>query len=248
MKSFYSFFLLSLVLASACKNDNASKNKHAGIDLERAIDQAESRRSASPARAGDNTCLLGYQTKYDELLSTGLVLSATGFSSEVMTTQYNKVLKPEHHSYQFKFLNKRIGKIKGLSGELELPDIVAVQSIKPMTPDQFAQSYRAVTSAEMEVAKETLEDMTDQSEQQEVEKETTKKAGNSLLNTFREVSEAYSQVAGLGDNASWNSITNELAVLQKGVKFEIRAEISNDTEKNKSVAIELAKAVLSKCQ
>jgi len=62
------------------------------------------------------------------------------------------------------------------------------------------------------------------------------------------VSKGYRTVEGLGDAAVWNVVTNELYVLQNGVKFEIRTDIANDTEKNKSVAVKLAEIVLNKCK
>lgn len=241
------FFLLLLTLCIACNNTDHSEKSTDAADLENAIQQAESRRGADPAKAGGNRCLLGYQSGYDVLLTEAQVLSATGFSSDVMTVKYNKVMQPEHHSYTYKFTNNRVGRIRGLDRETKVPDLISVHSIKAMSAEQFAKSYRAVSAAEMQAAKEALNEMTGRDKKGDAESKTKQAAGNSMLNMFNEISQAWEPVAGIGDEAHWNRETRDLAVLQNGVKFELKAEISNDNEKNKSVAVELAQLILAKC-
>lgn len=237
------FSILPLLIA--CGGSNNEANVGNDIHIEDAIKQAEARRAADPSASGGNTCLLAYQEKYDALLPEEWVIRETGFDKQSMTTKYTKVMKPEHHSFAYKFTNKRRGKLRGFDHEMELPDIVSVHSIKAMSPDQFTKSYRAISDEEMQAAKDAAKELT--AGKTEEQQEATRKGTNSMLDTFKEVSKGYEAVEGLGDKATWNKVTNDLAVLQNGVKFEIKADVSNDAEKNKAVAIQLAKEVLTKC-
>ena len=69
-----------------------------------------------------------------------------------------------------------------------------------------------------------------------------------MTNAFSEIAKAYIKVEGLGDAAVWNTKTNELNVLQNGVKFTLVTDLSNDKEVNKGLAISLAKIILDKCK
>ncbi len=249
--------MLCLTLFSCGNSENKKQN---GNDIN--IDAVINSRSQDPDAKGDNKCLLDYQTKYDQLLSENDVLHATGFSKDKMEIKYNKVLKnAEHHEFVYKFKNGRMGKVRGFNNEVQLPDMVVVRSIKPMSLSQFENSYRAITDEEMQVANDALDEIAEgnsgdaeadaavkKAKELNVSKEQIKKTGGALTGMFKEVSEGYRTVEDLGDAAVWNVVTNELYVLQNGVKFEIRTDISNDTEKNKTVAVKLAEIVLNKCK
>ncbi len=246
-----------LILFSCGNNDNKQESGNE-INLDAVINS----KSTDPNAKGDNKCLLDYQQKYDALLSENDVIAATGFLGKAPETKYNKTLKnPEHHEFVYKFKNGRKGKIKGLDMEMELPDVVVVRSIKPMSLTTFNQNYRAVSDEEMNAAKDALNDIADgnsgdaeadaalkKAKEQNISKEQIKKTGGGMMDAIKEVSMGYRTVEGLGDAASWNIVSNELTVLQNGVKFEIRTDISNDNEKNKSVAIKLAEIILRTCK
>lgn len=211
--------------------------------------------------SGGNTCLLAYQEKYDQLIEEADVLLVTGFSREVMTAKSNVVLKnPAHHSFEYRFKNGRIGKVIGLDLETELPDKVIVSSITPMSLKSFKDSYRVITEDEIAKAKDALDDIADgksnnpdaqaavqKAKEHNVSSESLKKVGGGIMNVMKEVSKANTDVSGLGDAAVWNTVTNDLYLLQNGVKVEITANVSNDTERNRAVAIELAEKILAKC-
>jgi hypothetical protein len=133
--------------------------------------------------------------------------------------------------------------------------------IKPMSPTTFNQSYREVTDEQMQAANDALDEIAEgnsgdanadkamkKAKEQNISKDQIKKTGGTLTGAFKEVSKGYRTVEGLGDAAVWNLVTNDLYVLQNGVKFEIRTDVSNDTEHNKTVAVKLAQIVLSKCK
>ncbi|MBX9449752.1 MAG: hypothetical protein KL787_08570 [Taibaiella sp.] len=249
--------VLCLTLCSCGHNDKKKQNGN-GIN----IDAVTNSTSRDPNAKGDNKCLLDYQSKYDALVSEEDILLTTGFSKDVMETKYNKVLKnPENHEFVYKFENGRMGKIPGIKSEMAVPDLVAIRSIKPMSLTTFNQSYQAATDAQMQAANDALNDIADgnsgdadadeamkKAKEQNISKDEIKKTGGALTDAFKEVSKGYRMVEGLGDAAVWNVVTHELHVLQNGVKFEIRTDISNDTEKNKSVAVKLAEIVLNKCK
>ena len=249
--------ILSLTLFSCGNSENKSQNSN---DIN--IDAVINSKSNDPNAKGDNKCLLDYQNKYDALLAETDVLNATGFSKDVMETKYNNRLKnPENHEFVYKFKNGRMGKVRGFDNEMQLPDMVVVRSIKPMSLTTFNQSYREVTDEQMQAANDALDEIAEgnsgdadadkamkKAKEQNISKDQIKKTGGTLTGAFKEVSKGYRTVEGLGDAAVWNVVTNELNVLQNGVKFEIRTDISNDTEKNKSVAVKLAEIVLSKCK
>ena len=247
---------LGCITASCGNTDKAKQND------DKTINAVINNLQHAPDTKGDNTCLLQFQNKYDALISEADVLTATGFVGKIPETKYNKILKnPEHHEFLYKFKNGRLGKIPGLKQEMEIQDVVAIRSIKSMSLNDFKRSYRAITDDEMQVAKDALNEIAEgnsgnadahkameQAKKLGVDKEQVKKTGGVLTDAFKEVSKGYRTVEGLGNAACWNVVTNELIVLQNGVKFEIRTDLGNDTEKNKSVAIALAKIILGKCK
>lgn len=259
VKTLAGVLLVSINLFS-CGNSNKETNQQSaeGINMDAVLNS----KSKNPDAKGDNTCLLAYREKYDALLSEDDVLSATGFDKEKMTIKYRKTLAdPKYHEYVISFKNGRKGKIFGSDRDFELPDIVTVREIEAMSLTDFGNNYRAATDEEMQAAQQVLEDAADgkvdnpdveevmkQAEEKNLDKENIKKTGSTLTNAFSEISKAYIKVDGLGDAAVWNTKTNELNVLQNGVKFTLVTDLSNDKEVNKEVAISLAKIILDKCK
>lgn len=255
--------ILTAALLWACSGNKEGENTGTpgGIDVEGAIKDAESRRKADPNASGGNTCLLDYQKKLDQLLTADMVTRATGFSEHVMDSSYLRIMGPAYHEVSYKFKNGRKGKVRGLTGEFELKDMVAAGSVKPMSLTQFEDSYRVITEEEQKLAEESFNDAIegktgdkkadeaiDKLKKSNVSKEAVKKSGGALMSAFKEVSEGYREEKGLGDAARWNTVTNRMTVLQNGVQFELVVEISNDTEKNRETAIAIAKEILKKCK
>lgn len=260
MKTIYSITAAVIVSFSLYSCGNGGEKKQNGNDIN--IEAVINSKSTDPNAKGDNKCLLDYQQKYDALLSESDVIAATGFSGKTPETKYNKALKnPEYHGFKYKFKNGRKGKVKGLDMQMELPDVVEIRSIKPMSLNAFNQNYRAISDEEMNVAKDVLDEVADgksgdaeadaalkKAKEQNISKEQIKKTGGGVMDAMKEVSKGYRTVEGLGDAARWNVVSNELYVLQNGVQFVILSEVSNDNEKNKPVAITLAKIILDKCK
>jgi len=260
MKTRY-FLIASLLLAFAsCSENKGKKSGSDNIDLESAIENAESRRKTDPNSSGGNQCLLNYQTQYDQLLSETDVITATGFSKDVIEVKNNKALKnPEHHSFKYKFKNGRKRTVSGMV--LPIPDNITVGNIKPISLSVFESTYISISDEEMQVAKDVLNDAADgksgeaeadaavkKAEELNVSKEQVKDIAGGMMDAMKEVSKGYRIVEDLGDAARWNIVSNELSVLQNGVQFVILCDVNDDTEKNKAVAIELAKIILNKCK
>lgn len=262
MKTNFMIILSFMLSIMSCSDKNNSDSNSGEIDLESAIENAESRRKADPNASGGNKCLLDLQTRYDQIFNENDIITATGFSKDVMDVKYQKVMKnPEYHEVHYKFKNKRIAYIPSIEMKMEVPDAVVIRNIKPMSLTQFENLYKAVTEEEMELARGALNDVTEgnsedadahaamkKAKDQNISDKQIKETSNVLLDAFKEISEGYRVVEGLGDAARWNVATNELTVLQNGVQFQIMTDLSNDLKKNKSVAIQLAKQILEKCK
>ena len=254
--------IIGFLMIISCSDKNNSTSNPGEIDLESAIENAESRRKADPNASGGNKCLLDFQSKYDQLLSEQDILTATRFSKDLMEIKYQKVLKnPEYHEMVYNFKNKRVSYIPQIKMKAEIKDAISVRSIKPMSLTQFENSYKAISEEEMQVARDMVDDVTEgnsgeadaeaamqKAKEQNISNEQIKETSNVMMDAFKKVSEGYRVVDGLGDAARWNIVTNELTVLQNGVQFQIMSDVSNDLEKNKSVAIDLAKKILDKCK
>ncbi len=252
---------LALLLLSACSSNKDGNNIQGNINMEQAISNAEKRSGADPNTSGGNTCLLDYASRYDQLLTTEMVLLATGFSDATMKTKYQKLMKNNaYHEVTYSFKNGRQGSITGLKGIYTIPDVIALSSIKAMSLQQFNDSYRALTDEEEEAVEEAKKEVLsgksgdkdadkalDKLKREGLSEEQTRKTTNVLTNAFKEVAKAWQVLEGLGQAARWNTRTQELVILQNGVQFALRIDISNDSARNKSVAMGLAKEILAKC-
>lgn len=246
--------IASLLVFSCGENKNNSNSNNGGLDLE----AITNRKTADPNASGDNKCLMDYQTKYDQLLTEEMALTATGFPKEKLKVKYSNVLKnPGDHSISYRFDMGRVQENPALNiPKMALPDNIRLGSIKPMSLKSFNNSYRSLTEEEQqsfdEAKKEVLSGNNDEAadaiSKGGIDKKTVEKGVDHVGGLFNQINKAYTVVDGLGDAARWNTLTKELMVLQNGVKFELTVDIDSDMEKNKSVAIDLAKQILEKCK
>jgi hypothetical protein len=251
--------IAAAILIAGCGTNQ--DNTSGGIDLSGTISEAKLRRGADRGESGGNKCLLGYQDKYDQLLTADMVLQATGFAKSNLTVKYNKVMGPENHEVVYRFKNNRMGKIAGIKREMQVPDIVALRSIKPLSLDEFAQRYKALTAEQEQAARQSIDDVAEgrsgdadadahmkQLKKKGLDEQSVKGASNQMVDGFKKIGAAWTEVTGLGDAARFNTETFELVVLSKGVQFAIRAEISNDITRNKDLSLALARQVLEQCK
>lgn len=241
----------------SCNNNNESKESNFN-----SIESTLNNIPVDPEAKGGNQCLLNYQTKYDQLLSEEDVLKVTGFDKNKLTKEYIKPLDdPKYHIYYMGFDNGRKEKSPISGTLLDQEDIVKVQYIEEMSLNSFQYNYKVPTDEETQETQEVLADVVDdkienedaqklvkKAEEQNISKEEIKKTGSSLISAFSEINKAIVKVENLGDAAVWNTKNMELYILQNGVKFGVTANVSDDVERNKEVAISLAKIILDKCK
>ena len=149
-----------------------------------------------------------------------------------------------------------MGKVPALDGIYELNDQISVGAIKPMTLEEFNRNYKPAAEEQVEAAKEALDDALENNEEvkeirkkaETVSDEQIKKTGGVLVDMFKKISEGYRNVEGIGGAARWNIITTTLNVWHDGTHFELVVNIDNDVDKNKQVALSLAKEILAKCR
>lgn len=221
--------------------------------------------SKDPEGAADytvNNCLLSYSTKLDTWLTGSKAATLMGKPAEKAKFTYSKAVKnPAYQNCKYVWKTGRIVSKEIGGSTFQVPEqlVLGFGELQTMELTQFLQTYRAVTEEEMAMAKnktaealdkqsgnEKLDQLADKADQTGLEKQEQKKAANSLLNAIGEVSKAYVTVNGIGDAAVWNTITQKLYVLSKGVKFSVLVELENAAE-NKSKAIVVAKEFLRAC-
>lgn len=249
--------LLSLALSACGDAKNASNPGNAATDAAVNLDAIIAQKSGDPTASGGNTCLLDYATRYDQLLTKEMVLAATGLPEEKMKVIIHNTSKsPSNHDVVYSFPMGRKQKMIGVKGEMVMPDEVILRGIKAKSPADFEKSYRALNAEEEQAFEDAKKEVISGNNadanaalaQSNVDKKTVEKGMNQMGSVFSQVAQSYIVVDGLGDAARWNTLTNEMVVLQDGVQFEIVANISDENDRNRSVATDLAKQVLSRCE
>jgi len=249
--------LFFLTFCVACNNP---KVKEGEIELSNVIPES--------ASAGDNTCLLSYATKYDQLFTFDDAVKLTGLAKADGEMDYNKVLKSTaYHDVSYEWPSERKTKVKVSTMEIEIPEknYIVIGGIEPETLEDFSRTYKAATDAELAEANKSINKTIDEAYEGKSESETANKAmdrvkemgqskkdvkavtGNLQEGVFSKIAKAYSPVNNLADAASWNSIEKCLYVLKNGVKVNIIANLSEHNNYNKNKAIEVAKMILAKC-
>lgn len=248
---------ISIFLISCGSNEGKQSTNGIETTLESVMNSASLDKDAK----GQNSCLMKYQSKYDQLFSEQDILKVTGFDPAKLETDYNQFMDdPAFHSYTYSFDNGRVGKIPGTDREMKQSDYVAIKYIEEMSYNQFEFNYKVPTDEDIEASKKTLTDVVDgkieseaakdalkQAEEKNVSKDMAKSIGSAMVESFAEIAQHNVKVDNLGDAAVWNKKEFSLNVLKNGVKFCIEANVSNDIERNREVAIALAKIILEKC-
>lgn len=249
---------IGILLFSCSDNAKTANNTQENLDVNSVVGNSK---NLDPEAKGGNKCLLGYGSKLDELLTLDEVVSLTGFSKDIAEVDVEQTSKNPLFNYaRYKFSNKRTEKIGSYNILTEVSDFVSVRNLDEMSMKQFDFEYKAITQEELDDLNQVTDDLIDgkiensdvedavkQAENAGVNKENMKKTSGAITGLFKEVSEGYRNVEGLGDAARWNVVTNELVVISNGVKFDVQVEISKDTEKNKELAIKFAQLILKKC-
>lgn len=220
-------------------------------------------------KGGDNACLMAYADKYDELFTLDDAVKITGFAKADAETEYSKIMKSTtYHDISYKWKSTRVKMIKVSSMEVEVPvkNLIELSGIEAKTLETFNRDFSLKTDAEIAEMNKNMNKAMDDAFEGKSESEAANKAmakvkemgqskenvkaitGNMQENAFSKVLKAYQSVDNLADAASWNTFEQRLYVLKNGVKFQINADLSDDTNFNKGKAIEAAKLILAKCE
>jgi hypothetical protein len=221
-------------------------------------------KKSESSEKGANTCLLGYADKLNLLLTKEMAMELAQLPADNMKEKYFTQLKnQEHHHIRYSWKSKRTKNLKGIGMDMDVPadDIIQLNGLKPMTEKYFKMSRSVPTEDQLAKMDQTLNDAFDRKSGNEavnkrldkldslkVNRETQKKVGKSMGGAFAKIAQAYSDVQGIGDVASWNSIENTLYVLDGGVEMSLQVELSSDHLQNKEKAIVLAGQLLKKCK
>ncbi len=234
------FVTAALCAAIACSSQPEAPGSAAGT-VAPAADAAE----ASPE--GANTCLLDYQTRYDELLTLERAASAAGLPAGEAEVSYQKVLRnPVTHEVSYAWPSDRVRTMNVAGRDITVPrkNLVALGGIQPFDANRFRNSYRAVTDAELRHVDAAIDDSKDEA----LASEDQKSAAKGLAGIAAEITRAYREVPSVGDAASFNTIESKLYVLDRGVSFAITADVSDDAERNQGIAVALAQQVVDACR
>ncbi len=250
----HTFTLFTIGLFIGCGSSSSEKNDAVNQDQGAVID---------PEAKGGNTCLLGYQGKLGDLITPEMAQNATGLpAAEMEIKNNNKSSNQAYHNIEYRWKTDKTEKRTVGSMTLDIPKTykVKLESIKERSFSNFKRNYAKATDKGLATADKAIEDALDKkSGNQEIDKQVDKldKMGvdkadqkmvaSSIGSVIGEIVKAYSDVEGLGDAASWNSVEEALYVLENGVQFQITLRVSEDGSTNKLKAIELAREILAKC-
>lgn len=218
--------------------------------------QAQSEKQTK-ADAGENTCLLAYAEKYDELLTKDLVSAAAAADEDGMTIAYQKIHKDtKYHDVTYSWDSGRKKMVVGM--EVPAADMVRLTGVSAITLERFQLAYRAVSEKDAAALKMKANDAIAGSTNDERIKERLKKLDDmgiskedqqnmmeSLTNGAQKMTEGFTPIDNIGDAATWNAKTNTMYVFKDGAMFELLVELG-DSNRSLKVAGVVAKRLLEK--
>lgn len=256
--NFRSIYLAAFVSASICLGNCSSSTSESNLK-----DELEKVAGSGDTKAGGNSCLLSYVEKLDQLLTADLAGEASGYKSEEAKVDYSKVLKnPSTHQvrYAWKGDRKKTMNIAGMDRQIPVDDEVILFGIKAVSREDFKRNRRNATdeevaamNAQIEKAlsgksdNEAVNKQLEKLEKMGVDKKSVASTGSAIGGLAARVAQSYSEVAGLGDAAAWNSYEQKLYVLQDGVEFSVSVNIG-DENTNQEKSIGLARKILQICK
>lgn len=240
--------LIALVATSflSCSKSNGNTNEN---DKNEVI-------TASVADA--SACILGYQTKYDQLLPLETIQKHYTGDMSKAKKKYDfrpEAKKHDKDTYEYTWESGRSRKMKMMGQEMDVPtpnriglrwlgsDLFMITG-KATPLESFKAFYRNASAAEKEAAfkkaGETLK-----------EKGYDTKTTETATNMAKDLSAdeiIFKDISGIGEAASWRIKEKELTVLVGKITFQVVVDISTNDEENLLIAKKLAQEVLNKCK
>lgn len=222
-----------------------------------------SKMSSDPQAKGGNTCLLSYADKLDQLLTLKMAADFAGLPAESAKVKYFKAMKnTANHDVKYLWKSERKRNMKDVGIDMEVPadNMLQLNGIKERSLESFKMTHRAPTEDELKQQGKVIQDAFDKKsnnkkineqveklDEMKIDKGTQKSVAKGMSSVFSKVTQAYKDVPGIGEAASWNSVERRLYVLDNGVEISVSVDLSDTDEENRGKAVTLIKQILSKC-
>ncbi|MFC5410922.1 hypothetical protein ACFPMF_16500 [Larkinella bovis] len=205
-----------------------------------------------PGHAQD--CILGYQTKMDQLLPLAIIQKHYKGDLSNAELKYRKS-DPKYakrDTYEYIWKSGRIRKMTVAGRQMEVPDdnriglawINEVDTKRYPDPVTYFKSfYRTATEAEKQQAAALI----DKKLKENGATKTGQAAGNAVGNTLIST-QGYETIVGVGDAAAWDLTSSQLVVLKGRTTFKVTALTGTDVKANQELAKKLAAEVLTSCK
>ena len=203
------------------------------------------------------TCVFDFQDKYDQLLPLETIQKH--YSGEMSSAKmiYNKSANAEgqkRDSYVYSWPSDRTKTIKIGNNEMNvpLPNEIGIKWLgddlyKIMNKESAIASFKAFYKT---VSQKEVEEALDKAEAKmlnnEAINEETKSQASDMAAGLSKGAE-YQPVAGVADAAAWDVRDNALIILVGERTLKVVANMTENTEENKALAIKLAGEVLVRC-
>lgn len=239
-----SLSLVILLIHSSCSHD--------------AKGSADTSESNSEKVSSNADCVFDYLDKYDQLLSLETIKKHFKGDLSSAKMKYNKSTDPkkqkqDSYLYQWKGERTKTIEIGGQKITVPLDNEIGIKWLgddlykimnKETSIASFKAFYHTPTKDELDAAFQKTEEKLDGDKSI---KEETKTSAMGMAKDLA-AGAKYVDVAGLGDAASWDVRDNALIILIGTKTFKIVANVSADSDANKTLALQLAKEVLAVCQ
>lgn len=214
--------------------------------------------SVEQTLASNATCIYDYMDKYDQLLTLDMIKKQYSGDMSKAEFKYNKSEKADYQdtdnaTYSWKSDRTKQMSVMGMKIEVPIPyeiglkwlgsDLFMIKSL-PTPKENFEQFYRNATKEEVDAAmgkakEQIVKDGTATAEQAE-------QAGSLAegLASYNDIE----KVTGVGEAAAWIISESHLVVLVGDKTFKVVANVGDDKEANKALAVALAQEVLAKCK
>lgn len=236
MQSIHKIFLIALlpIFMTACSNESKKSGEDLTENLEDVISDVQ--KNNTSASSEGKALVKKYSTALDQLLTLELAAEVTGYAATEAKKDYNTIFKdPSTHSIQYTWEKGRSGKIRGFNGDFPKSDAVSLSWFRATSLEDFKHNYHTPTQEELKKMDEALNENTSNTKEGNTAKSMAQGFADGL---------SFDEIPGVGEYAVWNNKFKELMVYDKGIQFQLYVEVSNDTEINRSKAIELAKKII----
>lgn len=206
----------------------------------------------------NTSCIFDYTDKYDQLLTLDMIKKHYSGDLSKAEFKYNKSEKQSSQDtdkalYSWESGRTKQMKVMGMNLDVPVPyeiglkwlgsDLFMIKGL-PTPKENFEQFYRNVTKEEADAAvRKTKEQVVTDGI---ATAEQAAQAG-SIAEGISNYNN-HEKVTGVGEAASWVISESHLVVLVGDKTFQIAANVSDNKETNKKLAVALAKEVLAKCK